>query len=110
LGDGTQTKPYLHVSELVAAMRFLISNANGRRNVFNIGPEGPGTRVSFIAQQTVELVATGAQIVYSGGDRGWIGDVPRFAYSTERLAALGWRPKLSSDAAVLKAIRDLAWA
>ena len=107
LGDGTQNKAYLHVSELISAMNFIVERADSKRNVFNIGPEGAGTSVSFIAEQVVAAAAAGARIVYSGGDRGWVGDVPRFRYSTEKLARLGWRPKLASDAAVLRAIADL---
>ncbi len=108
LGDGTQTKPYLHVSELIAAMRFIVANAKERRNVFNIGPEGAGSRVSFLAETIIARMAPGTPIAYAGGDRGWVGDVPRFAYSTERLARLGWRPTLSSDDAVRRAVDELA--
>jgi UDP-glucose 4-epimerase len=108
LGDGTQTKPYLHVSELIQAMRFIVANASERRNVFNIGPEGEGSRVSFLAETMVARVAPGTPIAYGGGDRGWVGDVPRFAYSTDRLAKLGWRPTLSSDDAVRRAVEELA--
>ncbi|MBI4366111.1 MAG: NAD-dependent epimerase/dehydratase family protein [Deltaproteobacteria bacterium] len=108
LGDGTQTKPYLHVAELIVAMRFIVENAQERRNVFNIGPDGAGTSVAFMAQQVIDRILPGTPIAYKGGDRGWVGDVPRFRYSTERLAALGWRPKLSSDQAVVRAIDELA--
>lgn len=108
LGDGTQTKPYLHVSELIAAMRFVVGAAMARRNVFNVGPDGPGTRVSFIAETIIARMAPGTPIAYTGGDRGWVGDVPRFSYSTERLARLGWRPQLSSDDAVRRAVDELA--
>jgi UDP-glucose 4-epimerase len=108
LGDGSQTKPYLHVSELIDAMRFVVANASARRNVFNIGPQSGGSRVSFLAETMIARMAPGTPIAYTGGDRGWIGDVPRFAYSTERLARLGWRPKLSSDDAVRRAADELA--
>jgi UDP-glucose 4-epimerase len=108
LGDGTQTKPYLHVSELIAAMRFIVANARERRNLFNIGPESGGSRVSFMAEAMIARIAPGTPIAYTGGDRGWVGDVPRFDYSTERLAKLGWRPKLSSDDAVRRAVEELA--
>jgi len=108
LGDGSQTKPYLYVSELIAAMRFIVDNAKGRRNVFNIGPNGAGTSVAFMAQQVIDRVLPGTPIAYTGGDRGWVGDVPRFRYSTERLGLLGWQPKLSSDQAVVCAIDELA--
>jgi len=108
LGDGTQTKPYLHVSELIQAARFIVANATARRNLYNIGPEGDGTPISFIAEAVVARLAPGTPIVYAGGDRGWVGDVPRVATSVERLARLGWRPRLSSDAAVLRAADELA--
>ncbi|MGA8076696.1 MAG: NAD-dependent epimerase/dehydratase family protein [Xanthobacteraceae bacterium] len=110
LGDGTQTKPYLHVSELIAAMRFIVDKARERRNLFNIGPVGAGTSVAFIATKVIERLRPGTPITYTGGDRGWVGDVPRFQYSTQKLARLGWQPKLSSDSAVLLAIDELTAA
>ena len=108
LGDGSQTKPYLHLSDLIGALRFIVAHANERRNVYNIGPEGEGTTVAFIAEQTVGRALPGTPLAFSGGDRGWIGDVPRFRYSTARLAQLGWRPSLTSDEAVLRAIDEIA--
>jgi len=110
LGDGTQIKPYLHVAELIAAMRFIVDKAKERRNVFNIGPNGAGTSVAFIAAKVIAQLRPGTSIAYTGGDRGWVGDVPRFRYSTAKLSRLGWQPKLSSDEAVLRAIDELAAA
>ena len=110
LGDGSQTKPYLHVSELVGAMKFIVARSRDRRNVFNIGPHGAGTSVSFIAEQTVAHITPGTPIAYTGGDRGWVGDVPRFCYSTERLTRLGWEPRLTSNEAVLRAIDEMVSA
>jgi UDP-glucose 4-epimerase len=108
LGDGSQMKPYMHVAELIEAMRFITARTQARRNLFNIGPQGPPTRVSFMAQAMIDRMSPGATIAYAGGDRGWVGDVPRFAYSAERLTRLGWTPKLSSDEAVLRAAAELA--
>jgi UDP-glucose 4-epimerase len=110
LGDGTQTKPYLHVAELIAAMRFIVDKSRERRNVFNIGPSGAGTSVAFIAAKVIARLCPGTAIAYTGGDRGWVGDVPRFRYATTKLARLGWQPKLSSDEAVVRAIDELAAA
>ena len=107
-GDGSQTKPYMHVTEVISAMKFIVARATDRRSVFNIGPNGRGTSVAFIAEQVVARVSPGTPIAFTGGDRGWTGDVPRFQYSNEKLARLGWRPTLSSDAAVLRAIDELA--
>lgn len=110
LGDGTQTKPYLHVGELIEAMTFIVTRARERRNVFNIAPDGAGTSVAFIAEKVIARLRPGTPIAYTGGDRGWVGDVPRFRYDTQRLARLGWTPRLSSDAAVLRAIDELVAA
>jgi UDP-glucose 4-epimerase len=106
LGDGSQEKPYLHVSELVEAMLLLHGRAKERLNVFNISPEGTATTVRHIAEAVVRAAAPGARLRYTGGRRGWIGDVPRFSYSIEKLKAAGWQPRLTSDQAIERAIRE----
>ena len=90
-------------------MRFIVQHATDRRNVYNIGPEGEGTqrRLHRRADRRPHFCRV-HRIAYTGGDRGWVGDVPRFRYSTERLARLGWRPGLTSDEAVLRAIDEIA--
>jgi UDP-glucose 4-epimerase len=110
LGDGTQAKSYLHVAELIAAMKFIVARAAEHRNLFNIGPEDSNTRVSVMAEQVIARISPSTPITYTGGDRGWIGDVPGFRYSTDRLARLGWRAKLSSDEAVMRAIDEIVAA
>jgi UDP-glucose 4-epimerase len=106
LGDGTQEKPYLHVSELVDAMIHIHLRSSNRLNYFNIAPATGASTVRFIAEAVVRAAAPGARIRYSGGARGWVGDVPRFRYSIEKLQALGWSPKLTSNEAVERAIRE----
>lgn len=106
LGDGSQEKPYLHVSELVDAMLFLFHKQQERLNVFNIAPEGSASTVKFMAEATVRLAAPGAKIEYTGGSKGWVGDVAKFQYSIEKLKAAGWKPRLSSNEAVELAINE----
>ena len=108
LGNGTQQKAYLLVDELVDAMRFIQREAGERVNCFNIGPADAGATVRFIADEMVRVAAPKASIRYTGGDRGWVGDVPRFTYSIEKLQKLGWSPKLSSEEAIRAAI-PLIW-
>jgi UDP-glucose 4-epimerase len=107
LGDGTQQKPYLHVSELVDAMHFIWTKTAERFNYFNIGPIGEGTRVKFIAETAVRLNAPAAKLVYGTGNRGWVGDVPKFDYSVEKLSKQGWSPQLNSDQAVVRTLVEL---
>jgi UDP-glucose 4-epimerase len=106
LGDGTQEKPYLHVSELIDAMIEIFRRSKDRVNFYNIAPVSGATTVRYIAEAVVRQVSPSAQIRYTGGSRGWVGDVPRFNYSTEKLLALGWSPKLSSNEAIELAIRE----
>src|SRR5882724_11149998 len=80
LGDGTQDKPYLHVSELIDAMIWIYQRSAARLNYFNIAPASGKTTVRYIAEAVVEAAAPEATIRYTGGTRGWIGDVPRFSY------------------------------
>lgn len=107
LGDGTQRKQYLHVEELIAAMLHITAHAGGPRSCFHIGPGDDGITVREIAEAIVAACAPGLRPRYSGGARGWVGDVPRFEYSVERLAALGWRASLSSRQAVERAIGEI---
>lgn len=108
LGDGTQQKPYLHVSELVDAMLFIVERADASLNVHNISSRGAGTTVRFIADEVVRVASPGARIRYTGGDRGWVGDVPRFTYAVDRIEGLGWVPTQNSDDAVRRAVREAA--
>jgi len=106
LGDGTQEKPYLHVSELIDAMLWIYQRSADRLNYYNIAPVSGSTTVRYIAETVVKAAAPKARIRYAGGSRGWIGDVPRFSYSTDKLRSLGWTPKLTSNQAVDLAIQE----
>jgi UDP-glucose 4-epimerase len=107
LGNGTQKKPYLHVTELIDAMQFIVASAHGPRVLYNIGPRDDGMTVRAIAETVVRVAAPGMPIVYSGGDRGWRGDVPRFRYSVDRLSRLGWSASLGSSAAIERAVGEI---
>jgi UDP-glucose 4-epimerase len=106
LGDGHQEKPYLHVSELIDAMLHLFEKSRERLNYFNIAPAEGATTVRYIAEAVVRAAAPPAKIRYTGGSKGWIGDVAKFNYSIDKLTATGWRPRLSSNQAVELAIKE----
>lgn len=76
-------------------------------NVFNLGVESV-TQVTRIAELVVEEMGLGhVQFKYTGGTRGWKGDVPQFQFDISRIKQLGWQPQKSSDEAVRQAIRDI---
>lgn len=108
LGDGTQQKPYLHVKDLIDAMQLIRDKASERINLFNIGPADEGATVTEIANAVLDQVQCSATIRYTGGDRGWVGDVPRFRYSVKKLADLGWHAPSTSVGAVLRTVAEVA--
>lgn len=108
LGNGTQQKIYLHVEELVDAMLFIVENSKDSLNYFNIGPPDDGVTVKTIAEETVKCIAPSADIKYQKNDRGWVGDVPKFKYSVQKLSDLGWSPSKTSTETIIKAIGEIA--
>ena len=73
-------------------------------NYFNLGVE-TRTTVREMAEMVVEEMGLDAEIKYTGGNRGWVGDVPAFSYNVDKIHTLGWNPKLTSNEAVRKSIR-----
>jgi len=106
LGDGTQQKAYLHVEDLIEAI-IHISALDGRRLTFNIGPIDEGVTVRFIAEAVRDRVSPKAVIAYGEGPRGWVGDVPSFRYSVQRLIDTGWKPGRSSAQTIVRAIEEI---
>ena len=104
LGNGMQYKPYVYVKDLVDAILFVWKNTDDKINYFNIGVE-TRTRVKEIAQMVIEEMGLNAKIEYTGGDRGWVGDVPEFSYNLDKIRKLGWKASYTSNEAVRKAIQ-----
>lgn len=99
LGDGTQTKPYIFVSDLVDAMLYVFKNSTEQINTFNIG-NYTSTSVRRIAEITCSVMGLEPSFSFTGGYRGWIGDVPNFSYNFEKLRRAGWEPTITSDEAI----------
>jgi len=109
LGDGTQQKSYLHVSDLVSAMLAVRNRPTGPRvEIVNIGATDVGVTVKWIAEQVASRISPSAEIVFGDSNRGWIGDVPKFQYLTDRIQSYDWVPMLGSRAAVIRAINEIA--
>lgn len=104
LGNGEQCKPYVYVKDLIDGIQFVISHANERFNVYMLGSNSR-TKVKEIATMVIEEMGLNAEIHYTGGDRGWIGDVPEFRYDLSKVNKLGWHAKYSSSESVRISIR-----
>jgi UDP-glucose 4-epimerase len=104
LGDGSQSKSYIHVSDVVSAMLTLTDRGWKGFDVFNAGT-GDYVTVTEIADLVVARMGlTDVRYEYTGGPRGWRGDVPVVRFRSDKLASLGWRCRHSSTEALLDSI------
>jgi UDP-glucose 4-epimerase len=106
-GDGRQSKSYLTVESCVEATVYATTASNETFNVFNIGSED-WVSVQRIAELIVEeMDLKNVSFNFTGGDRGWIGDVPMMQLSVEKLKATGWDPGITSEESIRQTIRAM---
>lgn len=107
LGDGYQTKSYIHIDDALDAVWLAMQNWASRYEVFNLAAD------DYITVKEIACLATGiagrdqCEIEYAGGDRGWNGDVPRINFDCSKIKALGWAPKLTSAQAIYNAMHSM---
>jgi UDP-glucose 4-epimerase len=102
LGDGTQSKSYVHVSDVVEAVLLASSASTSAFRPYNVAT-GDYITVRGIADLAVEcagLAPGRTEYDFTGGDRGWKGDVPIVRLDTSRIRGLGWAHTMSSPEAL----------
>lgn len=105
LGNGEQKKSYIYIDDCIDAMLTGLK-IEGGFNVFNIGTSDQ-VKVTRIAEIVSEEMGLDPGFEYTGGKRGWKGDVPDMLLAAEKLKSLGWDPVYGSEEAVRNATRDL---
>ncbi|MBT9148081.1 MAG: UDP-glucose 4-epimerase [Syntrophomonadaceae bacterium] len=105
LGDGNQTKSYIYIDDCIEAMLCGLK-ANEKVNIFNLGTEDQIT-VKEIARIICEEMNLKPRFRFTGGERGWIGDVPVMLLSIDRLNSLGWRPEYNSKEAIREVVKGM---
>jgi len=109
LGDGSQSKPYIHVDEIVDAVLLADDRAGTGFSVFNVAPDDAVT-VREIADLAVAAMGLGRDTVelrFGPGSRGWKGDVPVVRLDCNRIRSLGWSPRWSAREAVEQSLPPL---
>jgi UDP-glucose 4-epimerase len=106
LGDGSQSKSYVHISDIVRAVVTVAALDDLEYDVFNVatGDYATVTEIAEIALSVVGLRPDEVRLEYTGGDRGWKGDVPVVRLNTEKVQRLGWRRDYSSHEALRAAM------
>jgi UDP-glucose 4-epimerase len=107
LGDGRQSKSYIHVDDVLDALLLLHDNGTDRYDVFNVAT-GDYVTVTQIAELVAkQLGLSGVSYTYTGGTRGWKGDVPVVRFDTTKLRALGWSNRRTSVEALTDSIDSM---
>lgn len=93
LGDGRQSKSYIYVADIIEAVLTAARVATDPFAVFNVatGDYVTVTEIAELATDVVGLPPGSTEFEYSGGDRGWKGDVPVVRINTDRIRSLGWK-------------------
>jgi UDP-glucose 4-epimerase len=107
LGNGKQEKSFIYVDDCVDGMLHAVKHASGSAEAFNLG-----SLDTIVVDRIAEIVARemglkSVKFTYTGGDRGWLGDVPYVFLDSAKMRELGFVPKRSSEEAVTRAVRDM---
>ena len=100
LGNGLQEKSYMEVGDCVDAILHVMATTDEPLNLFNLGSHDTAS-VRRIAEIVVEVTGCAdARIEYTGGDRGWAGDIPRARLAIERMVDSGFDVRMNSEDAI----------
>lgn len=105
LGDGTQSKSYIHVSDVVEAV-LLAAGSPERFRAFNVatGDYITVTEIAHVAAECLQLDPKQVELEYTGGSRGWRGDVPVVRLNTDRIRSLGWSNSVDTREALRRSM------
>ena len=105
LGNGKQRKSYLYVDDCIRGMIHLSDASPKNVDIFNLGNRDSITVDEIAGIIVEEMGMENIEFKYTGGDRGWTGDIPMTILDIRKAMGLGWEPTLSSADAVRKSAR-----
>jgi len=102
LGDGTQSKSYIHVRDVISAVLMAAERAPQRFAAYNVatGDYITVTEIARLAAECAGLDPDRVELEYTGGNRGWKGDVPIVRLNTDRIRSIGWTCGLNTKEAL----------
>src|SRR3984893_16455783 len=109
LGDGRQSKSYIHVEDVIEAVFTAHEKTEKNFEVYNVatGDYITVTEIARLAMEVSGLSDEDVRLEYAGGDRGWKGDVPIVRLNTGRIRSLGWTCRRTSRQALCVAMHAL---
>jgi UDP-glucose 4-epimerase len=90
----------MEVGDCVDGILHVMENSNESLNLFNLGSHDTAS-VTRIAEIVVEETkCLDAKIEYTGGDRGWAGDIPRAMLGIDKMLSTGYDVRYNSEDAI----------
>jgi len=106
LGDGNQTKSYIYVEDVIRAIFAVEQQCKLKYDVFNIATEDY-VSVDYIANIVASEMGIKPDFYYTGGDRGWKGDVPKIMFDSSKIREFyGWKNLFTSRQAIVESVRE----
>jgi UDP-glucose 4-epimerase len=109
LGDGKQSKSYLYISDCIDAITLASRKQRKIYDYFNVGSTEM-TTVDEVARSMCSVLGIKPKFRYTGGKRGWTGDVVKMLLSSKKIEKLGWKKKVSLKEGVKRYIEWLKTA
>jgi len=108
LGNGKQSKPYILVDDIIDGMFYAFNRSKKNLNYFNLGTKGL-TKVSTIAKEFLKIMnLKNTKIIYTGGKRGWTGDVSKVSLDINKIIRLGYKfNQINSNNALKKGLKKI---
>lgn len=106
LGNGKQRKSYLYVQDCIDAILCAMNKSQAKVNIFNLGVDDyceVNDSINWISKH----LDLSPKCIYTGGDRGWIGDNPFIFLDCTKIKKLGWKPKLTIQDGVIRTLKYL---
>ncbi len=107
LGDGNQTKSYLYIDEVIDATMILFKKMKKDYEVYNVNSEEPITVTEIASEMCSVLGLNEVRFEYTGGKRGWKGDVVYMSSDTSKLKEEGWKPTINTKEGIQRYIEWL---
>ncbi len=110
LGDGQQSKSYIYVEDVIAAVLLAGTRATTPFDAFNVatGDYVTVTEIAELAMDVLGLPPGSTEFQYTGGDRGWKGDVPVVRINTDKIRSLGWSNERTGPQALRDSMSSMA--
>ena len=111
LGNGEQSKSYIHITDVLNAIDAVLEASSGSTlfEVYNVATEDhiSVTEIARMACKVSGVDPASVRFIYTGGLRGWNGDVPIVRLDTHKIRSIGWKNRLSAAEAIESSLSSM---